>query len=208
MKKTIYLIRHGETEYNRLGIIQGSGVDSSLNEQGRQQARRFYEKYREANIGRVFTSALKRTHESVEHFIVQDALPHTVMAELNEISWGAFENVEPEKNWKQHYFDTIHAWSSGHLDVVIAGGENPLQVQARLRRAIEAIQQSEEEELLVCMHGRALKIMLCTLLNIPLTRMEEFAHSNLCLYKLELNKEGWQIVIHNDISHLQTAQTG
>jgi len=42
MAKTIYFIRHGETEYNKLGIVQGSGVDSELNENGRAQAQAFY----------------------------------------------------------------------------------------------------------------------------------------------------------------------
>ncbi|MFM8374363.1 MAG: histidine phosphatase family protein, partial [Bacteroidota bacterium] len=37
----VYFIRHGETDFNRQGIIQGRGVDSDLNETGRQQARAF-----------------------------------------------------------------------------------------------------------------------------------------------------------------------
>ncbi|HYG15236.1 MAG TPA: histidine phosphatase family protein, partial [Bacteroidia bacterium] len=41
-KKTIYLVRHGETEFNRMGIVQGSGVDSELNETGRKQADLFF----------------------------------------------------------------------------------------------------------------------------------------------------------------------
>ena len=41
-KKTIYLIRHGETDFNRQGIVQGSGVDSDLNELGLAQAEAFF----------------------------------------------------------------------------------------------------------------------------------------------------------------------
>ena len=40
--KEIYIIRHGETELNRLGIVQGRGVDSDLNDTGRAQAEAFY----------------------------------------------------------------------------------------------------------------------------------------------------------------------
>ena len=46
LTKTIYLIRHGETEFNRMGIVQGSGIDSDLNETGILQARAFFETYR------------------------------------------------------------------------------------------------------------------------------------------------------------------
>ncbi|MEY4709285.1 MAG: hypothetical protein RIS28_417 [Bacteroidota bacterium] len=44
--KTMYIIRHGETNYNRLGIVQGSGVDTDINELGQQQADAFYQAYK------------------------------------------------------------------------------------------------------------------------------------------------------------------
>ena len=46
MPKEIYIIRHGETDYNRQGIVQGQGVDTSLNDLGRRQASAFFEHYR------------------------------------------------------------------------------------------------------------------------------------------------------------------
>jgi probable phosphoglycerate mutase len=58
-KKTIYLIRHGETDFNRQGIVQGSGVDSDLNELGRAQAEAFFQSYQNVNFDKVYTSALK-----------------------------------------------------------------------------------------------------------------------------------------------------
>jgi probable phosphoglycerate mutase len=39
--KDIYLIRHGETDYNRMGVVQGSGIDADLNELGQRQAQAF-----------------------------------------------------------------------------------------------------------------------------------------------------------------------
>jgi len=45
LKKTIYIIRHGETDLNRLGIVQGRGMDTSLNEKGLEQAEAFYQAY-------------------------------------------------------------------------------------------------------------------------------------------------------------------
>ena len=49
--------------------MQGSGGDSSLNEKGRAQAQAFYEAYRHVKFDKVYTSALKRTRESVIKFI-------------------------------------------------------------------------------------------------------------------------------------------
>lgn len=42
MLKNIFILRHGETENNRLAIVQGSGIDGTLNETGQQQAHAFF----------------------------------------------------------------------------------------------------------------------------------------------------------------------
>lgn len=45
MVKDIYIVRHGQTDYNLKGIVQGSGVDASLNDTGREQAAAFHKAY-------------------------------------------------------------------------------------------------------------------------------------------------------------------
>ena len=67
--KKIYLVRHGQTDFNLKGIVQGSGVNSSLNKVGRQQANAFFAAYRNVRFDKIYTSELKRTQESVRKFI-------------------------------------------------------------------------------------------------------------------------------------------
>ncbi|MEO0734980.1 MAG: histidine phosphatase family protein, partial [Bacteroidota bacterium] len=43
---TVYIVRHGQTDFNLQGIVQGSGVDASLNDTGRSQGQHLYEQYR------------------------------------------------------------------------------------------------------------------------------------------------------------------
>ncbi len=52
-----------------MGIVQGSGVDSSLNDTGFKQSKAFYEKYQNENFDVVITSTLKRTYETAYPFI-------------------------------------------------------------------------------------------------------------------------------------------
>jgi broad specificity phosphatase PhoE len=63
--------------------------------------------------------------------------------------------------------------------------------------------KTEENTVLVCMHGRAIRILLCILLNYPLKSMDMFEHENLCLYLLEYDGSTFNIRLHNDISHLR-----
>ena len=78
----IYLLRHGQTDFNVQGIVQGSGVNSDLNERGRWQAERFWQAYQDMPFARVYTSALKRTQQSVQHFI-DKGIPHESHTALN-----------------------------------------------------------------------------------------------------------------------------
>lgn len=201
-KKTIYLIRHGETEFNRLGVVQGSGVDSDLNETGMEQARRFYLQYGQIPFDRVYTSALKRTHQSVEAFL-NKGLPHTALSELNEISWGQYEGLQSGAFWKQDYIDMVQAWRAGNLAYRIPGGENPLELQARQKIALQHIlSRPQEEQILVCMHGRAMKSFLCLMLDLPLSSMDDFHHHNLGLYLLEYSGGRFSLLKTNCLEHL------
>ncbi|RYE50114.1 MAG: histidine phosphatase family protein, partial [Sphingobacteriales bacterium] len=69
MLKTIYLIRHGQTDLNKHGIVQGRGMDTDLNDMGRAQANAFFDKYGTVKFDKIYTSVLKRTHQTVQAFI-------------------------------------------------------------------------------------------------------------------------------------------
>jgi len=201
-KKTIYLIRHGETEYNRLGIVQGSGVDSDLNQKGRLQAERFFMHYGAFPFDRIYTSALKRTHQSVSGFLGL-GLPHTILPELNEISWGDYEGKESKEFWKEDYHHMVDQWKTGNLEFRNPGGENPIELQSRQKLALQHIMsRPHEEQILICMHGRAMKSFLCLMLDLPLSNMDNFIHHNLGLYLLEYSEEGFQLIKTNSLEHL------
>ncbi len=200
-KKELYIIRHGETEYNKLNIVQGSGIDIGLNENGRRQAELFYQKYQNHPFDVVFTSSLIRTKESVAQFLAS-GLPHIEVPELNEISWGDFEGKPQTPDQKRIYWEMIEAWNKGELDKKINNGESPIELQLRQQKALETILNHEAEQMLICMHGRAMKSFLCLMLNKPLTAMEEFQHSNLCLYKVSYSGAEFNLQLSNSTLHL------
>lgn len=204
-EKTIYLIRHGETEYNRMGIVQGSGVDSDLNEMGLSQARAFFEAYQEVNFHKIYTSKLRRTVQSVQHFI-DLGIAYESLEGLNEICWGEKEGKAPNYQEDEFYLDVLRRWKLGETSIPAAnGGESPDEVAARQKIAFEHIlSHPGEEVVLVAMHGRAIRILLTHLLNLPMANMDDFEHSNLCLYKLvySYSQKAFTLQVSNDVSHL------
>jgi len=203
MKKTIYIIRHGQTDFNVKQVVQGRGVNSDLNETGRRQAQAFFDKYHPVDFDVVYTSKLKRTHQTVAHFISKN-IPHEVRENIDEIDWGIFEGVEHDKSLQKEYYDIIESWAKGNLTIKIEGGESAQDLADRLIPFVEEIKQSEHQSVLVCTHGRTLRVLMCLLLEKPVSAMDEFDHQNTGLYVLRFDGNKFSLDLENDISHLNT----
>ncbi len=201
--KKIYIIRHGQTDFNLRGIVQGSGVNSSINEKGKLQAQAFFEAYKHIPFDKIYTSALKRTTESVQPFI-DLGLPFVQMEGLNEISWGKKEGQPITLEEDAYYNWMLSQWQLGNTHERIEGGESPEDVTKRQDSAINHIMSKKEEtNVLICMHGRAMRILLCRLLNYPLRSMDMFEHQNLCLYQIDYTGTMFSVIKNNDTSHLK-----
>jgi broad specificity phosphatase PhoE len=188
--KEIYLIRHGETDYNLAGRVQGSGIDAPLNAKGLAQAKAFFASYMHMNFDRIYVSELIRARQSVEPFI-KKGIPVEAHSGLNEIGWGKYEGQQIGRT-ATGYFDRLFArWRMGETDIPIDGGESPLDVAIRQEPVIDLIfSRTQEKKILICMHGRAMRILLCQLLDLPLRHMETFQHQNLSLYHLRFCSDG------------------
>ena len=55
----LYIVRHGETDFNREGIVQGRGVNTALNELGRQQAAALARRFAPIPLDRIYSSPLQ-----------------------------------------------------------------------------------------------------------------------------------------------------
>ncbi|WP_210464479.1 histidine phosphatase family protein [Rufibacter roseolus] len=200
--KKIFLVRHGQTDLNLQGIVQGSGVDSSLNETGFWQAERFFQAYQGVAFDKVYTSVLQRSVQSVQGFI-DLGIPHERHAGLNEICWGTREGsrITPEED--AYYYDMLRRWQEGETHVPIEGGESPQDVADRQKPVIDLIlSRPEEKTILICMHGRAMRVLLSQLLRYPLHQMDRFVHQNLCLYELNFTGSMFWVERFADVSHL------
>jgi len=160
--------------------VQGRGVNSPLNENGILQAQAFYEAYKHIPFDKIYASTLLRTHQTVAPFVAQ-GIPMEELEGLDEISWG-----------------------NNDLDLAIVDGESPNSLVLRQKEAIAHILANKEEEtVLVCMHGRAMRIMLCHLTNVPVCNMDDFPHTNTALYVLEYEDNEFSIVDYYNTKHLE-----
>ncbi len=205
MDKELYIIRHGETEFNKLGRIQGRGINSDLNDTGRAQGAAFYALYKDVPFQKVYTSALKRTQQTVQGFI-DAGIPWEIQSGLDELAWGELEGQHTSEETIGAFKDITEKWQSGDYDAHFVGGESPNDVAIRLKEAMELIISRKDEKLiLICMHGRALRLLMCLLTDKPLSQMYDYPHQNTGLYKLSLTGDKFTILETNNTDHLKAA---
>ena len=88
----LYLMRHGQTEWNRMRMLQGRS-DIPLNETGRQMARDAAQRYREVNFDVCFCSPLQRARETAELFLAGRQVPILPDERLVEMCFGDYEGT-------------------------------------------------------------------------------------------------------------------
>jgi probable phosphoglycerate mutase len=157
---TIYLARHGETDWNRELRWQGHS-DPPLNDRGRGQATKLAEAFAGAKLAAVYSSDLRRASETAEIVASRLNLRVRVDPRLREIdvgSWEGFTRAELEARspvavarWEEH---GERGWE---------GGESHQEMLARVRDSVRSIAERHDgEKVLVVAHGgpiRALKAL-------------------------------------------------
>ena len=204
IRKELYIIRHGQTDHNLKGIVQGKGVNLPLNDLGRRQAKAFFDAYNQVPFDSIYTSSLLRAQETIYPF--RD-LGHSyeIFSELDEISWGDMEGTHMVMENSDVFKNLTDEWKAGNIDAKPPGGESPHELQDRQKRFINHILHTPDRNILISMHGRAIRCLMCTLTDTPLSMMEEFPHVNLTLYKVNLLLDGkFEVEKFNDQEHLKT----
>lgn len=201
MNKEIFFVRHGQTDYNLNHIVQGSGIDSSLNSEGRNQAEAFFDFYKNEGFELVYTSALKRTKETVQQFLDLN-IPHIQSANLNEINWGIHEGKPRNPELIAAYKKLISDWDQNKLDASLKDGESARQLISRCNQFIEELLNQPQKKILVCSHGRTLRCMMSVVHREHPREMEKYEHNNTGLFLINWMNQQFETIKLNDIGHL------
>ncbi|MEX1055947.1 MAG: histidine phosphatase family protein [Rhodothermales bacterium] len=202
---TLYFVRHGETDYNRLRIMQGRRVDSSLNDIGRLQAAALGSRLEDIPIDVIYTSALRRTTETADHVARNhSSAERKRTSDLDEMCWGIYEGEAWSDSLEAMLDEMYSRWERGEFDYRVPEGESILDVQERGLRAVERIlDEHRGQTVLVVTHGRLLRVLLATLLDFGLERMNEINHANTGVNILTHIDGRFECTLLNCTSHLE-----
>tara|TARA_B100000886_G_scaffold6966_1_gene4470 strand:- start:1966 stop:3294 length:1329 start_codon:yes stop_codon:yes gene_type:complete len=163
----IFLIRHGETNWNKEGRFQGQ-IDIPLNENGKDQARKTLEYLRNVSFNKAFSSSMNRPYETAE-IILQDNKDLIIekIDSFIEISHGLWEG-KLESEIREKWPILLKNWHDKPEEVMMPEGESIKNVSERSVEAFKKIclSQKDNDLSLLVAHDAVNKTLICNILGI------------------------------------------
>ena len=203
--KHVFIIRHGETDNNKFHLLQGRGIDASINSKGQAQAQAVAEALEKFPITKVVTSSLIRTKETAQPLVDLKEPVVESYSDLDEMGFGKWEGTNFYDN-KEEILALQQRWNEGEVNAEVPGGESPQQVYDRAaKKVVEVLENSDDEYIAFYVHGRLIRILLAGLLGIGLKNMQQIKHENGSINHLTWTKGGFEVVALNQVEHLESS---
>lgn len=202
----LILIRHGQTEWNRVERFRGM-ADLALDEVGIKQAEATAERVTEWPVTAVYTSPLKRALASAGIIARRFGLRPVVHPGLADINFGEWEGLSPkEAAVKDPKLWTIWVHSP-HL-VRFPGGEALGDVTARAAAVVaEVVKKHEGSTIAMVSHRVVCHLLVLHLLGLDESRFWHVTQDVSTVNVFEHNEMGWFMVTLNDTCHLKGLKT-
>lgn len=202
MHTTLYLIRHGETQWNKLGKFQGS-LDISLSEEGISQAKDLAKRLN-GNFDSLYTSPLLRALKTSEIICEKSHTKPIILPDMREINYGHWEGLTI-KEIQVSYSYEFDLWKNDKLTGPIVGGEGSLK-NATMRgkkSVLEVVQANPGKKIAIVAHGGIIKAAIIGLFNFEMTMYHKIHIGNTSITTLIFNDKLEPVIeVLNDTSHL------
>ncbi|WP_063847511.1 histidine phosphatase family protein [Bacillus sp. FJAT-28004] len=207
MKTTLFLTRHGETEWNVEGKLQGH-MDSPLTLLGKQQARWLRSSLMDIHFDAIYSSTSKRAFHTAE--IIRDKQEFDIIAcdnlmEINLGTWEGQKRIDIENTCLDEH-NTF--WNTPHLYEPKNDGESFTKLQDRIIAAIkEIVSKHKGSSILIVTHAIALKVIMAHFRGETLEKLwtPPIIHPT-ALNKVTIDESEYNIELYGDISHYQTVR--
>ena len=199
---TVYVVRHGQTDWNKDGRIQG-GTDNPLNANGRDQAAAMARLMADVKVDAVYVSSHQRARQTAAVF--EGRTPVVAMDELRERFFGKFEGANDKDpaivaDWNKRRF----SWADD-----MEGGETLESQSRRAEVALKTIRDKHKDggTVVVVGHGGINPLLVSHLIGVPPQEgASAINQGNDEIYRIELPKSGqaaiWKLIPRNKLGEL------
>lgn len=199
----IYIVRHGETEWNKMQRSQGCSNDIPLSEEGIKQAKAIAKRLKNEKIDLFFSSNLKRAYETARIISKEHNKDVIRCDEFREINLGCWEGLCFDEI-KEKYNDIYLIWHNTPHLAQIPNAERIADIRERtIKKLNEIINTYRDKNILIVSHGITIKVMIAAVMGIDMSNVHKIRQDNTALNILEYNGSGFGILLLNDICHLK-----
>lgn len=201
--RRLLLVRHGETDWNAIGRLQGQ-LDIGLNSRGRQQAHALGARLAHENIDALHSSDLARADSTTQIVGQMLNLPCHLSAAWREMGLGELEGRDARSCLQLHGGDLVAAASS-KTEPLAPGAEPFLLVRQRVLLAFRLLcERHAGQHVCLVTHGGVGKVLMAHLMGLPPEMIGRLSLRGNCgLSVVEFWNDCPKVVLLNDTSHLR-----
>lgn len=198
----LYLVRHGESEWNILNKVQGQS-NVSLTNKGKQQAMKIGKRLKHENINLIFSSDLKRAIQTANIIGEFTKLEVISLEELREIRFGVWEGLTT-KEIMEKYINEHTIWMTEPHNLSLPEAERLIELQERLLKAVsDLVRKDKNKNILIVSHGASIKTLILGILGIDLSFYNKLTIGNASLSIIEYRDYSPVLKVLNDTCHLK-----
>ncbi len=201
MATTILLVRHGQTNHNKVRFITGWG-EEDLNDTGYEQARKLSKRLAGSPISSIYSSPLKRTLSTARTIAEPHGLELQILDDLIEVNLGDWQGQYDEdvrKKWPELREQSLLDPSN----ISIPNGESFDQLTERSIRALETVLSANPDgQVIIVTHDAVIRVLVAHVLEVSnsIYRKIEINNASLTVVGIGFGKK--QLLTLNDTSHL------
>ena len=198
----LYIVRHGETEWNRIGKLQG-WKDSPLTEEGIKNAIKLGERLKEVDFSHIYTSPQNRALITADYIKGNRNLEIETIDGLKEMGFGLWEGLENEELIKLYGDENYIFWNNPEK-YSPNGGETFVELLQRIKDSLNYILKSSKEgNILVVSHGISIKALFAIINKTELKNFWKDTYvDGTSLSILEILDDKIEFVLKGDTSHM------
>ena len=201
---TLYLIRHGQTDWNRDKIFRGR-ADVPLNERGRKEAAALGRHVAHVRPDACYSSPLSRAVDTAEAALGAHSLEVKLDDGLIDIDYGEWQGI-PDAEVRTRYADLYTRWQKTPHRVRFPGGESLAMVKKRSLASLDRIRSTHPEGTgFVVAHRVVTKVIMCAMLGLSGAAFWRIRQDNCACNIIELSDDGAIVVLMNDTCHMREA---
>jgi broad specificity phosphatase PhoE len=199
---SIYLVRHGQTAWNKEEIFRGR-TDIPLDEVGLKQGELVGEYFKEMEVHGIYSSPLSRAWETAQKIAQFHNLKVQPLPGILDMSFGNWEG-RPHQEIRENDSKTYRQWVEVPHLVKLPGGEGLDDVRVRAMAALEEVVRDHPGKTIVFVSHRVIcKVLICAILGLDNSHFWQIAQDTTAINLIQYRKGKYILSLMNETCHLK-----